>query len=180
FRTQNSEPVLLFTGAMDYQANVDGVTWFCNEIFPMIKKEFPECQFFIVGSNPLPKVKELVNRDGVRVTGFVEDIRPFYQMADVCVISLRLARGVQNKVLEAMAMGKAVVTTTKSNEGIHAIPEQHLIVKNTPNGFADAVNRLLRGHAERDKIGAEAREFVIGKYDWSINMKKFDSIIRKS
>jgi sugar transferase (PEP-CTERM/EpsH1 system associated) len=174
----NAQPMLLFTGAMDYYANVDGVTWFCNDIFPLLKEEFPKAQLYIVGSNPHAKVKELGKRNGVKVTGFVEDIRPYYQSANVCVIPLRLARGVQNKVLEAMAMGKPVVTTTKAIEGIQAVPEKHVLREDTPQGFCDAVLRLLKDRETRERLGAKGRKFVEERYDWTTNMKKLDSIIK--
>jgi len=174
---QQNSPILLFTGAMDYYANVDGVIWFCNEIFPLIKGEFPDSQFFIVGSNPISKLKELVNRDGVTVTGFVEDIRPYYQMADVCVIPLRMARGVQNKVLEAMAMGKAVVTTAKAAEGIMAADGEQVLVEDTSQGFFNAVSKLVKDQKAGKALGTRAREFVAEKYDWSTNMKKFDTFL---
>lgn len=175
---KHKKPILLFTGAMDYYANVDGVTWFCNDIFPLLKKKFPKAQFYIVGSNPHAKVKELGKRDGVESTGFVEDIRPYYQSANVCVIPLRLARGVQNKVLEAMAMGKPVVTTTKAIEGIQAVPEKHVLIEDTPQGFCDAVLRLLKDRETRERLGAKGRKFVEERYDWTTNMKKLDSIIK--
>jgi len=172
------KPVLLFTGAMDYYANVDGVTWFCNEIFPMIKRDFPESQFCIVGSNPHPRVRDLANHDGVRVTGFVKDIRPYYQTADVCVIPLRLARGVQNKVLEAMAMAKPVVITTRAIEGIHAIPEEHVLIEDTGPSFSGAVSKLLKNQNLADRLGARARAFVKANYAWPTHMKKFETLLQ--
>ena len=175
--TGGSQPILLFTGAMDYHANIDGVTWFCDKIFPGIKSEFPESQFYIVGSNPTQKVRDLGNKSGVSVTGFVEDIRPYYMAAHVSVICLRLARGIQNKVLEAMAMGNAVVTTHKAVEGINAIPDEHVIVEDTPRGFSAAVCRLLKDRESRVQFGAKARSFVTANYDWTTNMKKLDTLL---
>ena len=117
-RERKEQKVLVFTGAMDYYANVEGVSWFCRKVLPKIRSEHPDVLFYIVGSNPGPEVKSLGDRQGVRVTGFVDDIRPYYRGADVCVIPLRIAAGVQNKVLEAMAMARPVVTTGKALEGI--------------------------------------------------------------
>ena len=175
----NKTPILLFTGAMDYHANVDGVAWFCDEIFSLVKREFSGSRFFIVGSNPTHKVRALDRRDGVTVTGFVEDIRPYYQMADVCVIPLRMARGVQNKVLEAMAMGKAVVTTTRAAEGIMAVSGEHVLVQDTAKGFINAVSKLVKDQKAGKALGTRARELVTEKYDWSTNMKKFDTLLQK-
>ena len=179
-KPQQNGPILLFTGAMDYHANVEGVTWFCSEILPLIKRNFPKSQFHIVGSNPHHKVRDLANRSGIKVTGFVEDIRPYYQAADVCVIPLRLARGVQNKVLEAMAMGKAVVATSKATEGIQAVPEEHVLIEDTVDGFFNAVLRLFKDHSLRKRLGAMARELVMAKYDWSTNMKKLENFLQAS
>jgi sugar transferase (PEP-CTERM/EpsH1 system associated) len=171
-------PVLLFTGAMDYYANVDGVTWFSDTVFPGVKKEFQAAKFYIVGSNPPPRVKSLDNGSGIRVTGFVEDIRPCYQAADICVIPLRLARGVQNKVLEAMAMEKAVVTTSKAIQGIYALDKQNVLVADTPKGFCKAVLTLLKDHKARKQLGQSAREFVIKNHNWSNNMKQLEALLQ--
>lgn len=171
-------PVLLFTGAMDYHANVDGVTWFCDQIFPLIKQEWPKCRFYIVGSNPHPKVRDLENRSHIRVTGFVKDIRPYYQTADVSVIPLRVARGIQNKALEAMVMEKAVVTTSKAMDGIHAVPGEHVLVEDTLGGFSSAVCTLLKDQTRRKQLGKQARKFVMANYDWPTNMKKLDTLLQ--
>jgi glycosyltransferase involved in cell wall biosynthesis len=170
-------PMLLFTGALDYHANVDGLTWFCEEILPGIKTNIPEVQFYIVGSNPCQKVRNLANGNGVNVTGFVEDIRPFYQLADLCVIPLRLARGIQNKVLEAMSMEKSVVTTNTAIQGISALNGEHLIVANTPEDFSKAILTLLNDEDRRRKLGIKAREFVKANYNWQRNITKLEELI---
>ena len=105
--TSNQQPVIVFTGAMDYFANIDGVVWFTKEILPLIKKEIPEIQFYIVGSNPTKEVLSLSSNNGVTVTGYVPDTREYLNKATVVVVPLRIARGIQNKILEAMAMGFA-------------------------------------------------------------------------
>lgn len=171
-------PLLVFTGAMDYHANVDAVVWFCKEIFPALKACIPHIRFYIVGSNPCQKVKLLENGDGIKVTGFVEDIRPYYQRADVCVIPLRLGRGVQNKVLEAMAMGKAIVTTPKALEGINAVAGEHLLVGNDQESISRAILMLLNDEGLRIKLGAKARHYVKTHYNWSSNTKKLESLLQ--
>ena len=170
-------PVLLFTGAMDYHANVDGVVWFCEEILPRVRETVPSARFFIVGSNPHPKVRALGELPGVGVTGFVADIRPYYAMADLSVIPLRLARGVQNKVLEAMAMGNAVVSTRQALEGIGAESGAHLLVADTPEGFARRILELLTDEGGRGTLGRRARRFVVEAYDWDTNMRKLSGIV---
>ncbi len=165
--------LLMFAGAMDYHANVDGVQWFCKTIFPAIQAVHSDAQFYIVGSNPAPKVRELEELQGVTVTGFVEDIRPYYHAAQICVIPLRLARGVQNKVLEAMSVGKAVVTTSAAIRGIRPVSDNCLMVADTPEEFREKVLILLENADLRKSLGKNAREFVKCHYDWQTNMKKF-------
>lgn len=179
-KLDHSDPVLVFTGAMDYYANIEGVTWFCFEILPGIKKEFPKTQFFIVGSNPVPKVKELENIEGVTVTGFVDDIRPYYQFADICIVSLRIAAGIQNKVLEAMSMGKPVITTAKALEGINAIANEHILVEDEPQNFSNAVILLLKNLEQKKTLGTKARLFVKESYNWETNMNCFESLLHSN
>ena len=144
---------------MDYHANVDGVTWFCQNIFPGIKKQYPNACFYIVGSNPHSDVCALTKIDGVHVTGFVDDIRPYYKMADVCVIPLRLARGVQNKVLEAMAMAKPVVTTSAAIQGITAVDGNHLVVADKAADFTATINNLCNDMNRRETLALAGRRF---------------------
>ena len=172
--------VLLFTGAMDYYANVDGVSWFCNHVYPLINRKNSDVSFYIVGNNPVKRVKALATNDDIVVTGFVKDIRPYYDMAEVYVAPLRLARGVQNKILEAMSMEKAVVTTSNALEGISAKPGRHLLVADGPEEFADAVVFLLNDAEEKRLMGLRAREFVKSNYDWFSKMKMFDKLLSKN
>ncbi|OQX01823.1 MAG: glycosyl transferase (group I) [Desulfobacteraceae bacterium IS3] len=173
FGEGSGEGLLMFAGAMDYHANIDGVQWFCKTIFPAIQAVHSDAQFYIVGSKPAPKVVELGKLEGVTVTGFVEDIRPYYHAAQICVIPLRLARGVQNKVLEAMSVGKAVVTTSAAIRGISPVSDNCLMVADTPEEFAEKVLILLENADLRKSLGKNAREFVQSRYDWQTNMNKF-------
>lgn len=175
---KRDHPVLVFTGAMDYHANVDGVVWFCNEIWPELKKNFADLSFYIVGSHPDPAVKYLEKYDDVVVTGFVDDIRDYYAMADVCVVPLRMARGVQNKVLEAMSMGKAVVTTSKANAGILAEDNSQLLIANDVDSFIKRIAFLLENSDKRVMLEKKAREFVVAKYDWDKNLGKLEKILK--
>jgi len=174
-KKENHDPIIVFTGAMDYYANIEGVTWFCHEILPGIKKEFPKTQFYIVGSNPSSKVKDLENIKGVIVTGFVDDIRPYYQFADVCVVPLRIAAGIQNKVLEAMSMNKPVVTTTKALEGIHAVINEHIRIEDKSQNFSKTVSMLLKNSEKRKSLGLNAGKFVKQNFSWKVNMKILES-----
>jgi sugar transferase (PEP-CTERM/EpsH1 system associated) len=177
--TQHSfpSPMLVFSGAMDYYANIDGVIWFATQILPEIKKKSPHIKFYIVGSNPAPAVKALEKDPSIIVTGFVKDIREYYKAADLCIIPLRIARGVQNKVLEAMSMGKAVVTTSSAVQGIHPDVKDVLEIEDDPQKFADKVCDLLNDKTFRKKnLAAASRNFVLQKHNWNKNLCAFVSL----
>lgn len=168
---------LVFTGAMDYHANVDAVVWFCQDILPLIREAGIGSDFCIVGGKPTHDVQNLGRLPGVKVTGFVDDIRPWYARAAVSVIPLRLARGVQNKVLEAMAMGRPVVTTRKAADGVGAKDMEHLIVADGHKAFAGAVIDLYKDAAARQQLGEAARRFVVENFDWQRNMEKLEHLL---
>ena len=174
---KNSGPVLVFTGAMDYHANVDGVLWFSESVLPEIKKEFPKTLFIIAGSNPHPKVQKLSEKGGIIVTGFVRDIRPYYQAADVFVAPLRLARGVQNKVLEAMSMEKAVVATSAALSGISANNGEHVLIADSPRDFFNGVLHLIKNKSAGIQLKQKAREFIVDNYSWDLNLNLFDKLL---
>jgi sugar transferase (PEP-CTERM/EpsH1 system associated) len=165
--TNPSSPRLVFVGAMDYYANIDGVRWFVEEVLPLIREREPRAEFFIVGGNPARKVRKLGEREGVAVTGFVEDVRPYLKDATVCVVPLRIARGVQNKVLEAMAAGKAIVATPEAAAGLGVEDGEHLLLAQTPRGFAEAVVSAVRDEALRNHLAARSRRFVEARHDWA-------------
>ncbi|HWP45691.1 MAG TPA: TIGR03087 family PEP-CTERM/XrtA system glycosyltransferase [Candidatus Limnocylindrales bacterium] len=170
---------LVFTGAMDYLANVDGVLYFRNEILPRIKKEIPEVRFYIVGMNPVRKIRRLEKEDqNIVVTGFVKDTRQYLSKATVFVAPLRIARGIQNKVLEAMAMGIPVVATSVAFDGIKAIPGEALFVEDDPQEFASKVIRLIKDPLLREKISLRARETIEAQYDWTQSMNHLEEILK--
>lgn len=170
-------PTLVFTGAMDYWPNAEGVIWFAEEIFPKIRVALPEVRFYIVGKDPIDEVKNLSKIAGVEVTGFVPEVRDYIALADVCVAPLRLARGVQNKILEAMAMGKPVVATSPASEGIKASPGEHLLIADSPESFAQAVISLLRDQSLAQKMGQAARKQVKEYYSWENNLAKLEEFL---
>jgi sugar transferase (PEP-CTERM/EpsH1 system associated) len=170
--------VLLFTGAMDYYPNIEGVLWFCRKVYPHIKRRFPETRFYIVGSRPAKKIKALHHGNDIFVTGFVEDVRPYYQAADVCLAPLRLARGVQNKVLEAMAMKKPIVSTSKANQGIGAVSGEHLCIADSPADFVKTVSELVENPEKRKDIGSKGRSFVLKHHCWAKNMSRIENLLR--
>ena len=168
---------LVFTGVMDYFANEDGVKWFCEQIFPLIKKNIPQAEFYIVGNNPTDVVWNLSEIDGVTVTGYVEDIREFYMLADICVIPLRIARGLQNKVLEAMASGKAIVATSNASDGIICHEDEDILIADSESDFARKVVTLIEDEAKRKIMGVKAMQNVREHYSWDTNLSSLDDLL---
>lgn len=156
-------PLAVFTGAMDYWANVDAVVWFVEHVWPKVLAQVFDALFVIVGSRPGAEVQALAG-GSVRVTGRVADVRPYLSQADAVVAPMRIARGIQNKVLEGMAMARPVVTTTKGLEGIGAAAGHELLVGDEADELAGAVVELFRRGA--DGMGARARERVKQDYSW--------------
>jgi len=170
-------PAVLFTGAMDDLPNIDAVRHFCDEILPLVRREIPETRFYIVGLNPSPDVLRLAGLPGVTVTGAVPDVRPYYSRAGVCVAPLRIGRGVQNKVLQGMAMGLPVVTSSVASRGIDAQPGRHLYVEDDPSGFASRVVALLASPADRLAMGRHARAFVEAHHAWDRSYARLDALL---
>ena len=161
-------PRVVFTGAMDYWPNVQAVGWFVAEIMPLLRQRRPNLEFIIVGLNPAPAVRRLASVPGVTVTGRVADVRPYLQHADAVVAPLRIARGVQNKVLEAMAMAKPVVATPDACQGIAATHGSDLLVAATAVDFAACVESVLAGAAPQ--LGRSARERILRDYRWNFDV----------
>lgn len=168
----SATPVVVFTGAMDYWANVDAVEWFVEQIWPRVRARAPQARFFIVGSNPAPAVRALERRDGVHVTGRVPDVRPYLAHADVAVAPLRIARGTQNKVLEALAMARPVVCTHAAASGLNLPVGDGFAVHDDPAGFADAVIALA---ARREN--PSGRERVTESFGWRANLRIVDRLL---
>lgn len=168
---------LVFTGAMDYHANVDGVGWFAREAFPIIRASRPAAVFQIVGSRPAAAVRRLAGIDGVEVTGYVDDVRPYLRGAAVGVIPLRLARGIQNKVLESMAAGVPLVVTPEPAAGLGAVDGVDLIVRSGAREFAGAVAGLLGDPGARAGLALSARRFVERHHSWEPALVRMAEIV---
>jgi sugar transferase (PEP-CTERM/EpsH1 system associated) len=169
-------PILVFTGMMDYWANGDAVAWFARECFPEVRRALEDARFFIVGARPTRAVERLSSIAGVEVTGAVEDIRPYLAHADLAVAPLRVARGIQNKVLEAMAMARPVVATPDALEGL-GLPDELRWGGNSAEEFHQAVTSLLRSAAERRRIGELARNWVLARHDWARTLRPMVELI---
>jgi sugar transferase (PEP-CTERM/EpsH1 system associated) len=170
------EQDLVFTAKMDFRPNVDAVLWFSQEVLPLIRRESPETRFWAVGKSPHPRLAPLAQEPGIELTGWVEDVRPYIAGAGVYVIPLRIGGGTRLKVLEAMAMGKAIVSTTLGCEGFDLVPDQELVIADEPAGFAAAVLALLRVAERRERLGRAARRFAGSRYDWRMIVPRLERL----
>ena len=175
-RLDGADPMIVFTGQMDYRPNVDAVAWFARRTFPAIRAKHPTTLFAIVGRDPTPAVRELASLKNVIVTGEVPDVRPWIAAASVVVAPLDIARGVQNKILEAMAMARPVVASPAAFEGIDAVPGQHLMVAQGYD-MANAVSHILAEPGEGEVMGRAARAHMIARYGWDAQLRQLDAMI---
>ena len=157
---------LIYIGSMDWYPNEDAVAFFADEILPGIQVEVQDVQFSIVGGNPSVRVQKLAERDGVVVTGRVPEIKPYFAEATVFVVPLRIGSGTRLKILEALAMGKAVVSTSVGAEGLDLKNGEEIFIADEPTAFSDAVTRLLTDLSLRRRIGENGRARVEQDYDW--------------
>jgi len=172
----DDEFVITFTGAMDYWANCDAVIWFVNEVFPKILQAKPLSRFYIVGSKPSKTVQALGEKKAVVVTGRVEDIRPYIAHADLVVAPLRIARGIQNKVLEAMAMEKRIIATPDAIEGIPVSDQEDVVIAANSNKFAENVIAFLSDSNTPQESTAN-RVFIENKFAWQACTDKLIALI---
>jgi polysaccharide biosynthesis protein PslH len=168
---------LVFVGVMDYLPNIDGVTWFAREILSLVREQRPAARFTIVGSRPTPAVLALGQLPGVRVTGFVEDPRAWLARASISVAPLRIARGIQNKVLEAMAAGLPVLGTTPATQGVEGVPGRDFLVADEGPEFARRVVELLEQPQAARELGRRGRGFVEQNYSWEEVLRPFDALV---
>lgn len=168
---------LAFTGATDYWPNVDAAEWFVHEVFRKVRPEFPRARFYIVGARPDVRVKKLADFPGVVVTGSVPDIRPYLAHAKLNVAPLRIARGTQNKVLEAMAMAKIVIASPEAAQGVAAEADNELIVAKTKTELLKHISAHLSG-AQNTLIGNRARSRVVKDYTWQANLARIGRLLQ--
>ena len=172
-----ASPQLVFVGVLDYFPNLNGLQWFCSQVLPGLRQRFPAIGLDIVGRNPTHECVELGKLPGVRLVGQVDDVRPYILAADIAIAPLRIARGIQNKVLEAMAMGRPVVASPQAFEGIDARPGEDVVVAGAADAFADAVVALLRDPGRAARIGRSARACVERRYRWESNLAVLDEVL---
>lgn len=173
------EASFVFTGTMDFRPNVDGVIWFTNSIWPRILQAEPAARFYIVGRNPKPEVMALEREPSVIVTGAVRDIRPFFKAAVLSVVPVRMGGGSRLKILEAMAAGTPVLSTTLGAEGIDITPGVNIAIADDPEGFAAEAVALLRQPDRRLSLAAKARALVKARYDWPAVVPAMDALYQR-
>jgi sugar transferase (PEP-CTERM/EpsH1 system associated) len=167
---------LVFTAGMDWFPNEDGIVHFVEAVLPRIRSRVPDVSLAVVGRNPGPRVRRLAALAGVRVTGTVDDVRPYVAEASVYVVPLRVGGGTRLKIFEALAMGKAVVSTTVGAEGLPLIPGTHFLPADDPAEFADAVVALLGDPVRRRALGDAGRRLVEERYSWSRVAREFEAL----
>jgi polysaccharide biosynthesis protein PslH len=168
---------MVFTGVMDYLPNVDAVLWLCDEILPLVQAQIPAASLTICGSRPAAAVLRLAKRPGVRVTGWVADTRPYLDEAEVFAAPLRLARGIQNKLLEGLAMGLPCVTSIAAWSGTVVPRGEGILATDDPKEFAAYVVRLLRDDGYRALMARMARAAVEQHYRWETQMVHLDRVV---
>jgi len=174
---KENENALVFTGAMDYWPNIDAVRWFARDVFPAVMLNNPQARFYIVGSNPAAQVRKLADLPGVVVTGRVDDVRPYLTHAAVAIAPMRIARGIQNKVLEAMAMARPVIVSEAGIEGIKAIHGQDVLVARQASDYGRYLEGVLAHNYEG--LGPSARRRVIQDFSWENNLPLVGQLLEK-
>ncbi|MCP5227380.1 TIGR03087 family PEP-CTERM/XrtA system glycosyltransferase [Accumulibacter sp.] len=168
---------LSFIGRMDYYPNQECMARFCAQIWPLLKSRRPQLKLLIVGADPSPEMRRLGELPGVTVTGSVPDVRPFVRKSALMVAPLNIARGTQNKILEAMAMGVPVVTSRVAAGGVDAESVTHFLVADTPEEYSGAILRVLDDPAERQRLAIAGRQRMLSNHAWPHSMERLDQII---
>ena len=175
----SDELPVVFTGAMDYLPNVDAATWFASDVLPGLLQRWPAARFYIVGRSPAAEVLALAG-DRIVVTGTVDDVRPYLQHAATVVAPLRIARGIQNKILEAMAMSRPVVASADCAAAVDAVAGQELLTATSPEEYIAAISQVLEAPETGTAMGKAARQRVIERYTWEAHMKAIDPYLPAS
>ncbi len=163
----NGKPALVFVGGLEYRPNIDAVHYFCLDVYPQIKAALPDLEVWIVGHNPPGEVRALAG-DHIHVTGSVNDVRPYYELSTVSIVPLRAGGGTRLKILESMALGRPVVSTSIGCEGLDVVDGEHISVADTSEQFARKILNLLTDEELRKRMIGKARELVVNRYDWDI------------
>lgn len=168
-------PLVVFLGSMDWEPNIDGVEYFCREVWPRVLESVPEARFRVVGRDPHPRVRRLAS-ESIEVTGTVPSVVEHLRAADVVVVPLRVGGGTRLKIFEAMAVGKAVVSTTVGAEGLDVTHGEDILLADDAESFSAAVTSLLRDASRRDTLGRAAAALA-ARYDWSVIARRFEEVL---
>jgi sugar transferase (PEP-CTERM/EpsH1 system associated) len=174
------DATLVFTGALDYFANVEGIVRFARETFPSIRRHIPQATLRVVGRRPAPAVRALADVEGIRVVGEVADMRPELWRASVAVAPLSIAPGIQNKVLEAMAAGVPVVATRAALRSLGGREGEHYLAADTPEELAGAVSRLVERPEEAEAMAARALALVRQRYSWDDRAREYEGVLEEA
>ena len=174
---ENNDPVFIFTGVMNYKPNVDAVLWFMEHVWDLIREKHPQARFIIAGMNPSQVIQNLSRIPGIEVTGFVDDILPFYHQANYFVAPFTIARGVQNKILQAFACGLPVIASSMGAEGIECKDGEHIIIAETVDEYLLAINKLESDTALKTRIRENALKLIRDQYSWDGKLKVLDSFL---
>lgn len=169
---------IVFIGVMDWLPNVEGIYWFCNEVFPQIKRKIPASKLYIVGSDPPNDVKKLANND-VIITGFVDDVRAYMAKGQVFIVPLKSGSGMRIKILNALAMARPVVSTSIGCEGIGVMDGKNIYIADTAEQFAKKITELLNNENERRRLGSEGLNLVKEKYQWERVIEEIEEAYKR-
>ena len=170
---------LVFTGSMDWRPNQDAIRYFVRKIWPLLRSAQPKVKCTFVGRNPPASIQSLAEVPGVHITGTVDDVRPYIEGAAVYVVPLRIGGGSRLKILEAMAMGRAVVSTTLGAEGLDVVHNRHIVLADGPHAFAEAVLKLMADPGRCQELGIHGRRLVEQHYGWDILAERFGRFMRE-
>ncbi len=171
---------IVFIGVLNYKPNVEGIRWFVQNVMPALRQRVPDMKLQIIGRHPSPQVLELGNEANVEVVGSVPDVRPYLNDAIACIAPLQIARGVQTKVLEAMASSRVAVCSVGAAQGIHAEDDRHLLICKTPQQWAAALERVINDDTLRTRIAGEARRRIEEQYRWDKCYEPLENLIEGS
>jgi sugar transferase (PEP-CTERM/EpsH1 system associated) len=174
---RSSELRLVFVGVLNYPPNVDGLRWFLDHVWSKLRLYLPNATIEIIGKDANNQAQKFASYPGVQLTGAVEDVRPAIAEADVVIAPLKIARGIQNKVLEAMAMAKPVVLTPQAAEGIDAVPDKHFVIADSANEWIENLIVLARSPEARQEMGMAARELIEQEFNWSSCLEPLETLL---